>query len=278
MGFKGISKKKAICIMSFLLVLLFVGIFLTKDEPNLVALVDGHKIYKKDIQKTLDNLVDPEGEKATLDRLPPNIRNSIYLESYLYDKLDRIARRKGYYKNRNVIKSTKDYQKEIIRELFLNDRITKVTDEDINMEYEKAVAELQGQEERKIRHILVDDEDAAIRIKKSLNRGNKWERELEKSVDEGSKQSGGNIGYVLRSEVVPEFADVAFLLKVDEISKPVQTQYGWHIIVVDDIREAKIAPFDEVKEDIRQSLKQDAIKKYLEALTKDVEVKEININ
>ncbi|GMO65354.1 MAG: hypothetical protein Ta2D_11760 [Rickettsiales bacterium] len=85
---------------------------------------------------------------------------------------------------------------------------------------------------------------------------------------------------------MPEFGEVAFILKKNEISKPVQTQFGWHIIKIEDIRPTSVLPFDKVEENIRITLQQDAIKKYIQSITpidskieisSDIKTKKIDI-
>ena len=135
------------------------------------------------------------------------------------------------------------------------------------------VEHLKGKEERKIKHILVNDEEEIERARRSVMRSGNFEKVAkEKSIDTASAENGGDLGYVLQEELVPEFGDVAFILKVGEVSKPVKTQYGWHIIKVEDIRPATYLPFEDVKDGLIQRLQEQAIQEYLLSLTKDSNV------
>lgn len=109
--------------------------------------------------------------------------------------------------------------------------------------------------EIKASHILVKDEATAKKVKEELGQGKSFE-ELAKqySEDTGSKEKGGDLGYFTSGKMVKEFEDAAYKLKKDEVSEPVKSQFGYHIIKVTDIKEQK--PFDEVKGDIKKDLVQ----------------------
>lgn len=104
-------------------------------------------------------------------------------------------------------------------------------------------------------HILVKDEETAKKVKEELNQGKSFE-DLAKqySEDTASKESGGDLGHIEPGKMVKEFEEAAYKLKKDEVSEPIKTQFGYHIIKVTEIKEQK--PFDEVKNDIKKSLVQ----------------------
>ena len=200
---------------------------------------------------------------------------AIVLEVIVNKQIDKEAKKLDYYKNKEIVDLVDNFKKSIIRDKYLNDKVyINITDADVKKEYDKIVKDLSTKEERKIKHILVEDEEEIERVRRSVLRSGNFEKvAAEKSIDTASGENGGDIGYVLKEELVPEFGDLAFILKVGEISRPVKTQYGWHIIKVEDIRPAKFLPFNDVKDSIRQSLQQNAVQKYLAELTKNKEVK-----
>ncbi|MFJ8527409.1 peptidylprolyl isomerase PrsA [Bacillus sp. NPDC094106] len=108
--------------------------------------------------------------------------------------------------------------------------------------------------EIKASHILVKDEETAKKVKDELAQGKSFE-ELAKeySTDPGSKDKGGDLGYFGPGKMVPEFTDAAYKLKKDEVSDPVKTQYGYHIIKVTDIKPQE-KTFDQAKGDIKKDL------------------------
>ncbi|PGB02316.1 peptidylprolyl isomerase PrsA [Bacillus toyonensis] len=121
-----------------------------------------------------------------------------------------------------------------------------ITDKEVKENYKPEI---------KASHILVKDEATAKKVKEELGQGKSFE-ELAKqySEDTGSKEKGGDLGYFTAGKMVKEFEDAAYKLKKDEVSEPVKSQFGYHIIKVTDIKEQK--PFDEVKGDIKKELVQ----------------------
>ncbi|MGQ0420722.1 peptidylprolyl isomerase PrsA, partial [Bacillus sp. HC-Mk] len=117
-----------------------------------------------------------------------------------------------------------------------------ITDKELKENYKPEI---------KASHILVKDEATAKKVKEELGQGKSFE-ELAKqySEDTGSKEKGGDLGYFTAGKMVKEFEDAAYKLKKDEVSEPVKSQFGYHIIKVTDIKEQK--PFDEVKGDIKK--------------------------
>ncbi len=172
--------------------------------------------------------------------------------------------------------STEDYKNQLelarqailIRQLFENYRKTNVvSDADAKAEYDKFVATNSGKE-YKARHILVATEDEAKKILADLKKGAKFEDIAKKqSKDPGSGANGGDLDWASPSSFVPEFSEAMVKLNKGETTPaPVKTQFGYHIIRVDDIRQAQLPKFDEVKPQIVQQLQQQRLQKYQEEL------------
>lgn len=145
----------------------------------------------------------------------------------------------------------------LIRELFADFQKTNtVTDADVQAEYDKFVAANGGKEYR-ARHILVNTKEQADAIVSSLKKGGKFEDIAKKqSQDPGSGANGGDLEWAAPSNYVKEFSQAMVALKKGEVSAPVQSQFGFHIIRLDDIREAQLPTLEEVKPQIIQQLQQ----------------------
>ena len=243
-----------------------------KNDSRPIAVVGDITVYESDLKNRLNSF--GQNGNVKIEDLPENVLKAMVLEVVVNNKIEQEAKKLKYCKDKTINKLVKEYKKELIKEKYLTDNIySKVTDEDVKKEYDLMVKELEHKEERKIKHILVETKDEIDRVRRGVLRTGNFEKiASEKSIDVVSGQNGGDIGYVLKEELVPEFGDVAFILKVGEISKPIQTQYGWHIIKVEDVRQAQILPFEQVKENIKQRLQQQAIQDYLVLLTKDANV------
>ena len=255
--------------------ILYIGLnFKSKqiDKGQEIATVNGVAIYESDIQNRL-NTISPNG-KIDLASLPKEVLEALVLEVNVNNTIDEEAKKLKYQNDPEINKKVEDYKKELVREKFLKEQVySKATEERALEEYNLMVEHLKGKEERKIKHILVSTEEEIERARRSVMRSGNFEKVAkEKSIDTASAENGGDIGYVLQEELVPEFGDVAFILKVGEVSKPVKTQYGWHIIKVEDIRPAEFMPFEDVKDGIIQRLQEQAIQEYLLKLTKDADI------
>jgi peptidyl-prolyl cis-trans isomerase C len=147
-------------------------------------------------------------------------------------------------------------------------KTTEVTDEQAKTFYESNIKEFEQPETVKASHILfMVDPDASADVVKQKEEAatkaaaraasgedfTKLAKEL--SEEPGASESGGDLGFFPKDRMVPEFAEVAFVQKVGDISKPVKTQFGWHVIKVTDKKEAGTAPFDQVKEQVVSYLK-----------------------
>ncbi len=152
----------------------------------------------------------------------------------------------------------------LIRELFGNfQQANPVTDAEIQADYDKFVAGNAGKQYR-VRHILVDKEDEAKAILAQLKKGGKFEDIAKKSSkDTGSGANGGDLDWANPDNYVPEFAQaITKLAKGKTTETPVKTQFGYHIIRVDDIREAQLPKLEEVKPQVAQQLMQKKLAKY----------------
>ncbi|OHC75054.1 MAG: peptidylprolyl isomerase [Rhodoferax sp. RIFCSPLOWO2_12_FULL_60_11] len=156
----------------------------------------------------------------------------------------------------------------LIRELFANyQKTSPVTDADIQAEYDKFAAANSGKEYR-ARHILVEKEDQAKAIIAQLKKGGKFDEIAKKSSkDPGSGANGGDLDWANPSNYVPEFSQALIkLTKGQTTETPVKSQFGYHIIRLDDVRDAQLPKFDDVKPQIAQQLQQQKMVKYQEEL------------
>jgi peptidyl-prolyl cis-trans isomerase C len=162
----------------------------------------------------------------------------------------------------------------LIRELFADQqKKNPVTDADVKAEYDKFVA-ANGGKEYKARHILVKSEDEAKKIIAELKKGAKFEDLAKKeSKDPGSGANGGDLDWATPSSYVPEFAQAMVKLKKGEMTQvPVKSQFGWHVIRVDDIRDAQLPKLEDVKAQIAQQLQQQRLAQFQEQLRKSAKV------
>lgn len=153
---------------------------------------------------------------------------------------------------------------------------TALTDEALRQTYDEAVRSMAGQEEVRARHILVDGEDEAKAILEQLKSGADFAAlAKEKSKDPGAAE-GGDLGYFTRDQMVPEFADVAFKMYPGQLSNPVKTQFGWHVIKLEDRRNKQPPEFEKVKDQIEAYLARKAQTEFIAKLRQSAKVERLD--
>lgn len=201
----------------------------------------------------------------------PELRNAIRDELNTRELLAREARKKGLDKSADV-KAQMDLaaQTVLVRAQVAEwAKANPISDAAMHKEYDTIKSQL-GDKEFKVRHILVDKEDEAKEIITALQKGDKFEKLAERSKDPGSKANGGDLDWNAPANFVKPFSDAMVKLEKGKFTaQPVQTQFGWHVIRLDDIREAKVPSFEEVKPQLTQRLQG----QHLDAYFRDLRAK-----
>lgn len=185
------------------------------------------------------------------------------------------AVKKGLDKDPNVAAALEFQRKELLGkaavEKFASDN--PVSEELVKEEYEKAKAKA-GEKEYRASHILVATEkEANDLLAKLKNRKTKFEDLAKKHSKDSSAGNGGDLGWTVPANLVPEFAQAMTALKKGETSKkPVQTQFGWHILRLADMRDLDFPPYEQLKGRIASQLQQQAIHRYVQALRAEAKV------
>ena len=196
----------------------------------------------------------------------PELRNAVRDELNTRELLVREAKKQGLDK---TLKTEMDLTAQtVLVRAYMADYLKAhpVPDDVLHKEYDSIKAQM-GDKEYKVRHILVEKEDEAKDIIASLQKGEKFEKLAERSKDTGSKANGGDLDWNAPSNFVKPFADaVVGLQKGKFTTTPVQTQFGWHVIQLDDVRDAKIPGFDEVKPQLMARMQGQVVEKYLREL------------
>jgi peptidyl-prolyl cis-trans isomerase C len=153
-----------------------------------------------------------------------------------------------------------------------------VTPEAEQQFYDEASSRMAGQEEIHVRHILVESEDEAKQIVEQIKSGGDFAAiAKEKSKDPGSAEEGGDLGYITKDEqMVPEFLDVAMKMSPGQMSNPVKTQFGWHIIKVEDRRPRALPPLATVKDQIDSVLVRRAQSEYISKLQQTAKIERLD--
>jgi peptidyl-prolyl cis-trans isomerase C len=200
----------------------------------------------------------------------PELRKEIIENLSMQLLISQEAIKKGLDKTPEAMDQIDFAQQSILANVFVQDYLknTPATDELLKAEYEKLKTQLAGSE-YKARHILVEKEAEAKDIIAKLNKNPQAFEALakDKSRDPGSKANGGDLGWFDPRGMVPEFgAALAKLTKGKFTEEPVKSQFGFHVILLDDSRPKTIPPFDQVKPALQQQAQQQSLKKLLDDL------------
>ncbi len=190
------------------------------------------------------------------------------------------ARKVNLHKDAKVVKQMARIEEQILGRAFLVAYIEqRITDEALQEQYQKMIKEAAVKEEVSARHILLETEAQALEVVKELEGGTDF-AELAKTRSKGpSGPNGGDLGFFGEGQMVPAFSKAAFAMKPGETTKePVQTQFGWHVIKVDDRRTTQPPKFEEVAQELRQTVSREIGTAYLQELRKSATVKLFNID
>jgi foldase protein PrsA len=256
-------------LLTGLLAIAFVIAGCSNDSENgeKVATVDGQKITKDELydamvktggQEALSVLID--GKLIDLEVKDKKIKVS---DKEVDDELATFVESTG---GEEAFKAAleqsgmneKEFKENIVEYLSLRKLLEpriEITDEEIEAYYEEHKEQLGQPEEVQASHILVEDEKTAKEVEQKLKDGGDFAKLAEEfSKDPSNASNGGELGYFGKGKMVPEFEEAAFAMKVDEISGPVKTSHGYHIIKVTDKKEAKEASLKDSKDQIRDAI------------------------
>ena len=228
----------------------------TKDDAQdqgrerVVAVVNGHEIKVSEVEMAAEDML------GQLPDIPPKLRYPFIVE-YLVERhlLAQAAVKEGIAESEEYKRRLALYQAKALRDAYFAQSIVPtVTDEDTRKAYDAEAGKVQQTERVRARHILVNTEQEAKQVLDRLNKGEKFEDLAKQYSLDGSKEYGGDLGYFSAPEMVPEFSKAAFALKPGEISQPVKTDFGWHIIRVEDRKMGGAQPYDQVKTALRNIL------------------------
>ena len=196
----------------------------------------------------------------------PELRKAIREDMISLEVLAQEAKKAGLENDPEVIQQTELARQSVLVGAFAQNYAKNhpITDDQLTQEYEKLKVNL-GKSEYNVRHILVETEGEAKAIIAQLGKKGKFDKiAQEKSKDAGSAPKGGSLGWAVPSNFVPPFANALLSLKKGTYTKePVKSQFGWHIIKLDDVRDLKIPSFEELKPQIQQRLQQQSIQEYI---------------
>lgn len=256
--------KKAVLVLIMIFALFSCAKQDNAQKSGYLAKVGNTKITQADLDKLYQSLPDYaqqiyQGEQGKAKILEELINKEILFQE---------AVKKGMDRNPDFIKVMEEYKKVSLAQELLEKEIisaAEVSEKDAKDFYDKNKSQFSSISQLKASHILVKTEDEANKVLARLEKGEKFEKIAKAvSIDKESAVNGGDLGFFSKGDMVPEFERAVSTLKKGDISVPVKTKFGYHIIMLTGIKEGPVIEYDKVKEIIIQKLSGDKQKEVFE--------------
>ncbi len=264
--------KASLAVTGCLAAVLAAGLPVRAEDNPVLAKVNGTEIRQSDVALAEEEL------GASLAQMDPATKKDNVL-AFLIDM--RIVSKAAEDKK---VENSEDFKKRLAftRNRLLMDSLlasegkAATTDEAMKKVYEEASKQITGEQEVHARHILVESEDEAKAIKAELDKGGDFAELAKKKSKDPGASDGGDLGFFTKEQMVPEFSTVAFALEPGKISDPVKSQFGWHIIKVEEKRSRKAPDFEQVKSQIETYVTRKAQADYVAKLREAAKVERMD--
>jgi peptidyl-prolyl cis-trans isomerase C len=253
-------------VLALTLVMMTAGACMAAAQSDpVLAKVNGTEIHQSDLAVAEADI----GESLPAEVSPDKRREVLLTYLVNVNLLAQAAEKQKAEQEPNFAKRIAFARKKVLVQTLMEQESKKATtDAAIKKFYDDKA---KPQTEVHARHILVETEEQAKDVEAQLKKGADF-AELAKKLSKDPGSDGGDLGYITREQVVPEFGNVAFSLEKGKISAPVKTQFGWHIIKVEDTRERKPPPLEAVKDQIKAKLTQEATEAMMQKLRADAKI------
>ncbi len=263
--------------------LAFVSFESFAKKDHVIAKYNGNKIYQSEIENLYSNLIlKSTGKEVNAENafstLKENDQERLVRGLIGTKLLDENVKNSNIKESKEYKNAMKEAAEQIAKKVFIEELIGReITEKKLKDRYKEVAKVIENREEVKASHILVKSEEEAKIIQNELKKGASFAKlASEKSVANG-KEKNGELGYFTTGQMVKPFEDAAFSMKVGEISNPVKTDLGWHVIKLEDRRKMKMPEYAEVKNRLKAELSGEILQKYLKSLEDKASI-QINLN
>jgi peptidyl-prolyl cis-trans isomerase C len=252
-------------------------------KDYVILKVDGTSYKYSEVENAWKTIFQSQGRDVPpMDGFGPKVKEKFLSEFASEQVLYGEAQKEGLADSPDVKAELEKVKHQlIIQELLKQKTRDAVSDDKLKAAYDEHLKDSQSGDKEEIhaRHILVKTKEDADAVEKKLKSGVPFEKlAKEESQDKGSGASGGDLGWFTPDKMVPEFSKALLKLKKGEISPPVKTDFGWHVIQLEDRRKATPPPFDEVKDTLKQEVGNKAVSDYVKSLMTNVKLTEVDAN
>lgn len=264
--------------------------YIIATSAALVVLIAGAFTYKVYAEKNEGIAAIVNNEKITVAEIKdayeqnPQIMAQVPFEEFYGHAIDVMVNSKLALQAATAanVQESEEYKKqlaelkdEVARQVYLEQRVkSKITDEEIKRVYDEYVSKFESEKEVKAKHILVESEDLAKEIIAKLDSGKEKFEDLARKYSKDQP----DLGYFTANVMVPEFSKAAFAMEKGSYSaKPVKTEFGYHVILVEDVRDTKPLPLENIQEQIRMNLGQQAVSEVIKELNDNAQIEKFDL-
>jgi peptidyl-prolyl cis-trans isomerase C len=243
-----------------------------EDANPVLAKVNGSDIRQSDLALAEEEL------GPSLDKMDPATKQENLLAFLIDMKIVAKAAEAKKIEDRDDFKARLGFARNrlLMDNLLAVEGKAATTDEALKKVYDDAAKQITGEQEVRARHILVETEDEAKAVKAELDKGADFAELAKKKSKDPGASDGGDLGFFTKDQMVPEFSAVAFALEPGKISDPVKSQFGWHIIKVEEKRNRKAPDFDQVKAQIETYVTRKAQADYVAKLREGAKIERLD--
>ncbi|MDG1285955.1 MAG: peptidylprolyl isomerase [Rickettsiales bacterium] len=235
--------------------------------------VDGEEISYDEVQDIWDALFPGEEAAPPIDQFGDAIKGNVVRGIVSERLMLKDAEAGKLQERRDVMKKIAAARRQVLVQEHLRVRTVNTPEATIKKRYDEMVSKIKGGQQAHASHILVEVEEEAKEIKTLLDEGADFALTAKRrSVDVGSSGGGGDLGFFNKEQMVKEFADAAFTLEKDQISEPVKSSFGWHIIKLHEKRDVPLPPYEEARLTIEEQMRQEANQQYIKDLLKGADI------
>lgn len=223
-------------------------------SEKVLAVSAGHEITEKELNELIANY--PPEQQIYLSS--PQAKDELLEQLIGFHLFSKMAEEEKIKESKEYKETLAKMENELASHMAATSVIEKVTldDAEVKAYYDANPAQFTTGEQVKAKHILVEEEDAAKKIAEEIAAGKSFEDAAQEYSTCPSKEKGGDLGYFGKGQMVPEFEKAAFEGNVGEVIGPVKTQFGYHLIVVEDKKEKEVLSFEAVKDQLEDKLLQ----------------------
>ncbi|MGH6947513.1 MAG: peptidylprolyl isomerase, partial [Kiloniellales bacterium] len=231
------------------------------EENPVVARVDGEEIRVSDVVASASDL--PPQYQAQIQQLFTPILNRLINQKLL----SKAAAAEGLGDDPELQLRLEEQKQVLLRELYLQRKVEEsITEESLAARYEKFASEFEGEEEARASHILLKTEEEARTVIAQLDGGADFASLAKERSEDPAGRNGGDLGFFTREAMVPEFSEAAFAMEVGTYSKePVKSQFGWHVIRLEERRTSEVPPLEEVRGQLDEEASREVIQGLVES-------------